>query len=140
MATLTPVNNGGFDNDPAADTIRTAFDKLNANEAALNGAIAEIPEGPAGPAGPQGERGLTGPQGAEGPSGPQGEQGLTGLQGSEGPAGPAGPQGDQGLTGPEGPEGPAGPAGEGGTPVVLLTQAEYDALTPDPGTLYVVAG
>ena len=94
MATLTPVNNGGFDNDPSADTIRTAFGKLNANEAALNGAIAEIP------------------------AGPQGERGLTGLQGPEGPEGPAGSQGEQGLTGLQGPTGPQGPAGADGTGAV----------------------
>lgn len=42
---------------------------------------------------------------------------------------------------PTGPQGPAGPAGEDAPPMVVLTQAEYDALgTPDPETFYFISG
>lgn len=45
-----------------------------------------------------------------------------------------------GATGPQGPTGPAGETG-GSIPVVILTQVEYDALSPpDDETLYVVVG
>ena len=74
--------------------------------------------------------------------------------------GPPGPMGPQGVRGPEGPEGPKGYAGGAAhTHVVAdvvgaianvqadlipintlrkLTQAEYDALTPDQNTIYFV--
>ena len=44
-----------------------------------------------------------------------------------------------GPPGAQGPPGPPGPQGEATTPVIVLTQAEYDALTPpDPESLYVI--
>lgn len=78
-----------------------------------------------------------------------------------GPQGAAGPQGPQGETGPAGPQGPAGTTSFAGltdvpplvqsqttgitgadqiTNIVSLTQAEYDAITPNAATLYVIAG
>lgn len=119
--------------------------------------------GPKGDPGPQGEKGadgsmtfedltpeqvetLRGPQGLQGEQGTQGIQGVQGLPGDRGetgpigPEGPQGPQGEQGLEGPPGPQGDVGPQGEVGPPPawVALTQAEYDALTPDPNTVYLV--
>lgn len=47
---------------------------------------------------------------------------LTGSQGAVGPIGPEGPKGDQGDPG-----------------VVILTQSEYDAISPLPGVLYVIS-
>ena len=121
------------------------------------------PQGPKGDPGPQGEKGADGsmsfedltPEQREGLRGPQGEQGLQGTQGIQGvqglpgdrgetgpigPEGPQGPQGEQGLEGPQGPQGDVGPQGEVGPPPawVTLTQAEYDGLTPDPNTVYLV--
>ena len=62
------------------------------------------------------------------------------LIGPQGPEGPQGPQGAQGPEGPQGPQGDPGPQGEVGPPPiwVTLTQAEYDALEPDPNTVYLV--
>ena len=49
--------------------------------------------------------------------------------------------GSPGPPGPAGPPGPPGPQGEATTPVIVLTQAEYDALSPpDPESLYVIIG
>lgn len=64
-----------------------------------------------------------------GPQGPQGPPGPAGVDGATGPPGTVGAQG------PQGPQGPPGdPA-----PMVLMTQAEYDALAvKDPATVYVV--
>ena len=45
-------------------------------------------------------------------------------------AGAQGPTGPQGPAGPTGPAGPQGIPGEATTPVIVLTQAEYDALEP----------
>jgi len=81
--------------------------------------------GGGGTEGPQGPQGDPGPEGPAGPIGPQGDPG------------PAGADGEQGLQGARGPQGDPGPAG---TSFVAITQAEYDALTPDPDTLYVVTG
>ena len=44
-----------------------------------------------------------------------------------------------GVPGPVGPTGPTGPPGPEGQ-WVQVTQAEYDALTPDPDVLYIVVG
>jgi hypothetical protein len=105
---------------------------VHAPLAALTG-----PEGPEGPAGPQGD---TGPAGPEGPEGPAGTKGDTGPEGPEGPEGPQGPQGPQGDTGPPG-EVPADVVTSLDLDAIdVLTQAEYDALTPDPRTLYVIVG
>jgi hypothetical protein len=54
-----------------------------------------------------------------------------------GPQGPPGIQGVKGDTGSTGATGGTGPPGE---TWVTLTQAEYDALTPDPDTLYIIVG
>ena len=112
-------------------------------------------KGDTGEPGPKGDTGLTGPQGIQGDMGPQGEPGDQGVQGEPGPQGiqglkgEVGLQGDRGLQGDPGPEGPQGLQGEQGlkgdtgavgpAPTwVTLTQAEYDALTPDPNTVYLV--
>ena len=128
-----------------------------AKVASSGGAI--ITRGPEGPAGPQGEPGPQGEQGPAGPEGPTGPQGDPGPEGPQGPQGDPGPQGEQGLQGPQGEPGPQGEQGPQGPPgadgedavlptniitgdgisqIVALTQAEYDALTPDPATLYVI--
>lgn len=121
------------------------------------------PEGPEGPQGPKGDpgadgnmtfeeltpaqteslRGPAGPQGIQGPEGPQGIQGVQGLPGDRGETGPIGLEGPQGIQGEIGPQGPQGIQGETGAvgpaPTwVTLTQAAYDALTPDPNTIYLV--
>lgn len=48
-----------------------------------------------------------------------------------------GPQGDPG---PEGPQGPPGPSGTDGTDATftVLTQAQYDSITPTAGELYLI--
>ena len=129
------------------------------------GVVAAGNIGPQGPPGVDGDDGATGPpgstgaQGVEGPQGPQGVQGPVGqtgpqgpdgvgVVGADGPRGPAGPQGNLGPQGPQGVQGELGPQGvqgelgpqgpEGTVPVVSLEQAAYDALTPDPETLYVI--
>ena len=118
------------------------------------------PKGPEGPQGPKGDAGadgtmtfeeltpaqvesLRGPQGIQGPEGPQGIQGIQGLPGDRGETGQIGPEGQQGIQGeigPQGPQGDKGDTGDVGPPPtwVTLTQAEYDALTPDPNTVYLV--
>lgn len=115
------------------------------------------PQGPAGEKGADGTmifedlspeqreslRGPQGPIGLEGPEGPQGIQGVQGLPGDRGETGPIGPEGPRGDIGPEGPQGEQGLKGDTGDvgppPTwVTLTQAEYDALEPDPNTVYLV--
>lgn len=121
------------------------------------------PQGPRGPEGPQGPQGLmglkgdTGPEGPMGPQGPQGEQGIQGADGNmtfeelsyeqiESIRGPIGPRGVRGETGDPGPQGEKGDKGDTGAqgevgppPIwISLTQAEYDALEPDPNTVYLV--
>ena len=101
------------------------------------------PQGPPGPEGPRGPKGeglnysdmspeeVANIKGPEGPQGPQGLPGSKGIQGDVGPRGPQGPKGDTGATGLKGDTGPP-PAW------VALTQAEYNALEPDPNTVYLV--
>lgn len=122
------------------------------------------PQGPRGPEGPQGPRGLKGdglnyedltpeeianikgPKGDTGPQGPQGLRGLQGAPGDRGPQGPQGPRGDrgpqgeQGIKGDTGPEGPQGPQGVKGPKPdwEVITQADYDTITPDPTKVYLV--
>ena len=112
------------------------------------------PEGPQGPQGPPGKDGLDGLDGADGTMsfedltyeqleslrGPEGPRGLRGEPGEQGPQGDPGPQGDKGEKGEKGDTGEQGPQGEVGPPPawVALTQAEYDALEPDPNTVYLV--
>lgn len=53
----------------------------------------------------------------------------------------SGPKGDTGSQGPVGGQGPVGPAGAINsdiTAIETVTQAEYDALTPNPTTLYII--
>lgn len=65
---------------------------------------------------------------------------LTGPQGPEGDAGPAGADGADGQDGADGINGADGQDGTSVT-VSVVTQAEYDALSPpDANTLYVVSG
>jgi hypothetical protein len=81
--------------------------------------------------------GPTGPQGVQGPQGGIGATGSQGIQGVQGIKGDQGIQGIQGIVGPVGPLGPIGPVGP--TPVIELTQAQYDALgTKDPAMMYVI--
>ena len=110
--------------------------------------------GPQGPQGPPGKDGVPGPKGDPGPQGEKGAdgsmtfeeltpeqiEGLRGPQGLQGIQGVQGLPGDSGETGQIGPEGPQGPQGDVGPPPawVTLTQAEYDGLTPDPNTVYLV--
>ena len=54
--------------------------------------------------------------------------------------GPQGPQGIQGVKGDTGSTGASGGMGPAGETWVVVTQAEYDALTPDSDTLYIVVG
>lgn len=139
---------------------------INADESGIVGP--QGPQGETGPQGPQGEQGPVGPQGPQGATGPQGPQGETGPQGEKGDTGEQGPQGIQGEQGPQGIQGPAGPAGttvsgtndgtnwttitidgttkdipqggSGGSNIVTLTQAQYDALvTKDPDTQYIIS-
>jgi hypothetical protein len=122
--------------------------------AGLNGATGGT--GPTGATGSQGFQGLAGPTGATGP------QGATGTIGATGPTGPGGATGITGATGATGPGGiiavyrqPEPPAGAPlgsmwidtdeqlaattGNPVLVMTQAAYDALgVKDPTTVYVV--
>jgi hypothetical protein len=96
--------------------------------------------------------------------GSQGETGPAGAQGDTGPQGATGPQGSQGETGPAGAQGDTGPAGttsftgltdvpplvqsqttgitgaDAITNMMSLTQAEYDAITPNASTFYVIVG
>lgn len=109
-------------------------------------------QGETGPQGPPGVDGDTGPQGIQGEDGPQGIQGETGAEGPQGIQGDEGPQGVQGIQGETGPEGPQGPPGEDYDPTELAskvdgigvstiwagTQAEYDSLTLDSSTVYIV--
>ena len=112
-------------------------------------------EGPVGPEGPQGDRGPLGNTGAKGvkgdtgadsevvgPKGDQGDKGDTGATGADSEvAGPKGDTGDQGIQGDKGDKGDPGDVnGDGVSNIVALTQGEYDALTPDPTTLYVIKG
>lgn len=59
-----------------------------------------------------------------------------------GPQGEQGEKGDTGDTGPQGEQGVQGIQGVPGPPLnwLQVTQAEYNALTPDPAVLYVVIG
>jgi hypothetical protein len=95
--------------------------------------------GSTGATGPQGVTGATGPQGIQGNTGATGPQGLTGVTGA------TGPQGEAGLTGATGPalSAPAGISGATGvTNIVLISQANYDALVSagqtNATTLYVI--
>ena len=110
------------------------------------------PKGDKGDTGEQGIQGLTGIQGEQGEQGPRGYTGdsvyeewlkqpgnadksvgefLTSMKGDKGEQGEQGPRGLQGVKGDTGAVGPA-------PTWVALTQAEYDALTPDPNTVYLV--
>ncbi len=119
--------------------------------------------GAPGPRGPEGPQGPMGPMGLKGDKGDPGKDGIDGLDGADGNMtfeeltyeqleslrGPVGPRGVRGETGDPGPQGEkgdkgdtgdVGPQGEVGPPPtwVALTQAEYDALEPDPNTVYLV--
>lgn len=133
-------------------------------EAAVNGigdAIAEAvaqgdytgPQGEPGADGAPGAPGEKGEQGIPGAPGPQGIPGLKGDPGEPGTAGAAGAQGPKGDKGDKGEPGTAGARGERGekgdkgdpgietsglAAIRVLTQTEYDALTPSPATLYLI--
>lgn len=79
----------------------------------------------------------------QGPKGDQGPQGIQGVDGAQGPAGVKGDTGAQGVQGPKGDKGDKGDVGATGltSPVVLLTQAQYDALNPpEANTMYMIKG
>ena len=119
-------------------------------------------QGPQGPAGADGEQGPAGQDGAPGADGQDGADGqaatvtvgtvTTGDPGTSAVVVNSGtssaavldftiPQGAKGDTGEKGDPGEA-PAdvvtSQTITEIVALTQAAYDALTPDPATLYVI--
>jgi hypothetical protein len=126
------------------------------------------PQGPAGPAGADGVDGEVGPQGPAGPAGADGAPGADGNDGAPGATGQEGPQGPQGEPGPAGADGTdfnrfvlltqadydaLDPVDAGMLYIIVegpvsgsllqweqVTQAEYDGLTPDPETLYIVIG
>lgn len=96
--------------------------------------------GDPGPEGPQGPKGEKGDQGIQGEIGPKGDTGEQGLQGEIGPKGDTGLQGEQGPQGEKGEDGEQGAQGEVGPPPAwqVVTQSQYDALTPDSNTIYLV--
>lgn len=55
-----------------------------------------------------------------------------------GPKGDTGATGATGATGPQGPQGIPGAINSDITAIETVTQAEYDALTPNPNTLYII--
>jgi len=119
------------------------------------GADSDVP-GPAGPPGEPGARGADGQPGANGDPGPPGADGAPGPAGADstvpGPQGPQGPQGPPGVGIDEvfiGPDAPTGAeelwydsdatATPVSSPVIILSQAQYDALSvKDPLTLYAI--
>lgn len=92
--------------------------------------IPEITKGDKGDPGPQGPKGDTGPQG---PQGPQGDKGEPGIQG---------PQGEPGIQGPKGDKGETSKDAErvNGYKIMALTEVEYESITKDPDTIYMVGG
>lgn len=99
-----------------ADQAKAIAD-LQAQLAALQEQLKNMPapgSGEAGATGPAGEQGPAGEAGPAGPAGPQGPAGAAGAVGPQGPAGPAGPAGAQGPAGPAGPQGIQGERGERG--------------------------
>ena len=131
---------------------KISVDNLLAATAAAAVVGPQGPEGPQGPQGIDGPRGYTGDTGPAGPVGPQGPRGNDGADSTvPGPTGPTGPQGPQGLQGLQGDPGEVTQAAldaalagyvEAVSTVTKIngpiTQAAYDALTPDADTLYVV--
>jgi len=140
---LTPVNIGATANDGTGDPLRTAFQKVNANEVYLEtlalgaGARWYVDTGaPDNALGLPGDfylddangdvyektgvstwtlvANIAGPQGIQGIQGIQGEQGIQGIQGLKGDKGDKGDQGDKGDTGDKGDKGDKGDTGEKG--------------------------
>jgi len=62
---------------------------------------------------------------------PQGEQGIQGIKGDKG---------EQGIQGLQGEKGDTGENGKDGTIFLVMTQAEYDSITPNPDTIYFIKG
>ena len=109
-------------------------------------------KGDTGAQGKEGSQGYTGAQGYEGAQGQRGVQGAIGSQGATGTQGSDGPQGirgetgaqgatgSQGATGAQGYDGAQGVQGDNGGHPIILTQAEYDALTiKDPTAIYIIS-
>jgi len=105
------------------DTLKTAFQKVNANFAELYNQSSQM--GATGPRGLSGATGLTGNIGATGTTGligATGSQGITGATGIQGTSGATGSQGATGLsgvsgaTGLRGATGTAGATGSAGSP------------------------
>lgn len=67
-------------------------------------------------------------------AGPRGPAGADGP-----PGGPPGPPGERGAAGRDGVDGADGRDGVDAT-WVQMTRAAYDAITPDPATLYIIVG
>jgi len=134
--TILYINTGTSPNAGDGDSIRLAFNKVNANFTYLSTASFGGGFGSTGPTGPQGSQGIQGnigPTGNLGPTGPTGPQGSQGIQGNIGPTGnlgPTGPTGDAGPQGPTGNLGPTGPQGPGiyesDTPPIDTTALWYD--------------
>lgn len=95
-------------------------------------------EGPKGDKGDKGDPGEQGIQGVPGPKGDKGDQGIPGADGQKGADGAQGVQGVPGEKGDKGDKGDPGITTDGLTAIRVLTQAAYDALTPDPTTLYLI--
>lgn len=156
-----PPAGGGEPGPPGQDGV----DGLSAYELAVQaGFVGSVEDwlaslvGPEGPEGPPGQDGAPGVDGKDGAPGADGADGASayevavanGFVGSEaewlaslvGPKGDPGEKGDKGDPGEQGPPGQDAPqdavTSQTVTTIWTGTQAEYDALTPDPATLYVV--
>jgi hypothetical protein len=103
---------------------------------------------------------IRGPEGIQGAAGTDGTDGADGTDGNDGAAGAAGAAGTDGVDGVQGTQGIQGAQGTQGTPgvnptgavlntsdtfttpivkfIVSLTQTEYNNLTIDANTLYVI--
>lgn len=88
--------------------------------------------------GAQGIQGEPGTPGTPGADGADGAQGIQGIQGETGPKGDKGDPGEPGMDGADGTNPVGAVIGDGVTNIVSLTQAQYDALTPNATTLYVI--
>jgi hypothetical protein len=136
MIVFTPISIGQFANDGTGDTLRIAFQKINANFSNVssgNSANFSFPSGTGvnsqiltsygngitywgTPLGAQGNQGNQGNQGSYGgPQGNQGNQGnsITGPQGTQGHQGTQGNQGNTGTQGNQGNQGNQGTTGAG---------------------------
>jgi collagen type VII alpha len=98
-------------------------------------------DGSSGTSGDSGSSGTSGISGSSGTSGESGSTGTSGISGSSGTSGETGSSGTSGISGSSGTSGIGGTSGTSGTSVnvIELTQAEYNALTPDENTIYIIS-